>query len=43
MTINIIKIYKGTGKSCLVNKYIKKEFENDYEMTIGIEYQFKNV
>jgi len=35
---NDILRFKGAGKSCLINKYVKKEFLNDYEMTIGIEF-----
>lgn len=26
----------GTGKSCLLNRYTKDEFDEDYKVTIGI-------
>lgn len=25
----------GTGKSCLINRYMKNEFDFDYKVTIG--------
>jgi GTPase SAR1 family protein len=25
----------GTGKSCLIARYTKDEFQNDYKVTIG--------
>ena len=32
---------KGVGKSCLINRYIKGEFTNQYNVTVGVEYASK--
>lgn len=33
----------GTGKSCLLLKYIDESFEYNYNSTIGVDFRFKNV
>lgn len=33
----------GTGKSCLLNRYTKDEFDGDYKVTIGWVYHKKGV
>jgi Ras-related protein Rab-1A len=33
----------GTGKSCLLLKYIDETFEYNYNSTIGVDFRFKNV
>ena len=33
----------GTGKSCLIQRYVTNEFLDNYEVTLGVEYISKSV
>jgi len=33
----------GTGKSCLLLKFIDKSFEHDFNSTIGVDFRFRNI
>ncbi len=33
----------GVGKTCLVQKFVKGNFFSNYNMTIGIEFESKDV
>lgn len=43
----IFKIYlilfKAVGKSCIMNKFIRDEFHEDYSVTIGVEFSSKKI
>ena len=34
---------QGTGKSCILNRFINETFEENYEATIGLDFQSKNI
>ncbi len=34
---------QGTGKSCLLNRFVNETFEENYQATIGLDFQSKNV
>ena len=34
---------QGTGKSCILNRFINETFEENYQATIGMDFQSKNV
>ena len=36
-------IYLGVGKSCLLNRYTKDEFLDEYNATIGVEFSSKMI
>ena len=40
-----IEIYllKGVGKSCILHQYVQNEFNEDYNVTIGVEFASKIV
>ena len=34
---------QGTGKSCILNRFVNETFEENYQATIGLDFQSKNV
>ena len=34
---------QGTGKSCILNRFVNETFEENYEATIGLDFQSKNI
>ena len=34
---------QGTGKSCILNRFVNEAFEENYQATIGLDFQSKNV
>lgn len=36
-----LHVYSCVGKSCLINRYIKGEFSEQYNVTVGVEYASK--
>ena len=32
----------GVGKTCIVRKFTKNNFQGDYSMTIGVEFESKD-
>ena len=34
---------QGTGKSCILNRYVNETFEENYQATIGLDFQSKNI
>ena len=34
---------QGTGKSCILNRFVNEVFEENYQATIGLDFQSKNV
>lgn len=34
---------QSTGKSCLLNRFVNDKFEENYQATIGLDFQSKNV
>ena len=36
-------LFLAVGKSCILNKYIRNEFREDYSVTIGVEFSSKKI
>jgi len=34
---------QGTGKSCILNRFVEDKFDDNYQATIGLDFQSKNV
>ena len=34
---------QGTGKSCILNRFVNETFDENYQATIGLDFQSKNV
>ena len=34
---------QGTGKSCILNRFVNETFEENYQATIGLDFQSKNI
>ncbi len=34
---------QGTGKSCILNRFVEDKFDENYQATIGLDFQSKNV
>ena len=34
---------QGTGKTCILNRFVNETFEENYQATIGLDFQSKNV
>ena len=34
---------QGTGKSCILNRFVEDKFDDNYQATIGLDFQRKNV
>ena len=34
---------QGTGKSCILNRFVENKFDENYQATIGLDFQSKNV
>ena len=34
---------QGTGKSCILNRFVNEAFEENYQATIGLDFQSKNI
>ena len=34
---------QGTGKSCILNRFVDDKFDENYQATVGLDFQSKNV
>ena len=34
---------QGTGKSCILNRFVEDKFDENYQATIGLDFQSKNI
>ena len=34
---------QGTGKSCILNRFVEDKFDDNYQATIGLDFQSKNI
>ena len=34
---------QGTGKSCILNRFVNETFEENYQATIGLDFHSKNI
>jgi len=34
---------QGTGKSCILNRFVNESFDDNYQATIGLDFQSKNI
>jgi len=43
LALSILSPYLGVGKSCILLRFTKEEFKNDYSVTIGVDFANKTI
>ena len=39
----MLKILLGVGKSCILNRYTKNQYTDNYNLTVGVEFSSKTI